>query len=157
MTTRVDHGSFVIERTYPVSPERVFAGWSSRAAKDVWFGTGDDFLERVDAYTLDFRVGGSERLAGVLPGGRAFAYDAVYRDIVADARIIVAYDVAIDGRRTSVSLMTVDIQAVADGTRLTLTEQGAFLDGLDSNDGRREGATDSLDQLARFLASGVAV
>ena len=27
------HSTFVIERTYPASPERVFAAWSDQAAK----------------------------------------------------------------------------------------------------------------------------
>ena len=33
-----------------------------------------------------------------------------------------------------------------------LTEQGAFLDGLDSNDQRQEGATDMLDKLGQHLS-----
>ena len=148
---RVDHGSFRIERTYPASPARVFAAWASHPEKDRWFGTGDDFLTQTDEYVLDFRVGGDERLTGVLPNGRRFSYDSVYLDIVDGARIVAAYSVSIDDRRTSVSLMTVELSGGADTTRLVLTEQGAFLDGLDSNDQRQEGAEDSLEQLARHL------
>lgn len=156
MTTQsVEHGSFTVERTYPATLDSVFGAWSSRSAKNVWFGEGDDFLATTTEYTLDFRVGGRERLAGVLPGGRRFTYDAVYHDIVEDRRIVVSYDVLIDDRRTSVSLMTVELDTGADGTRLVLTEQGAFLDGLDSNDQRREGAVDSLDQLAAYLETRV--
>ena len=147
----VSHGSFTVERTYPVTRQRVFAAWASRAAKDAWFGSGDDFLEQTDEYALDFRVGGREQLNGTMPHGRRFRYDAVYCDIVLDRRIILAYDVAIDGRRTSVSLMTVELSDADSGTRLILTEQGAFLDGLDSSDQRQEGAVDSLDQLGRYL------
>jgi uncharacterized protein YndB with AHSA1/START domain len=106
-----------------------------------------------EEYTLDFRIGGHERLSGTMPGGRSFSYDAIYRDIVDGRRIISAYDVSIDGRRMSVSLMTIALSAVAGGTRLVLTEQGAFLDGLDSNDQRQEGAIDSLDQLEAYLAT----
>ncbi len=102
-------------------------------------------------YTLDFRVGGHERLAGTMPGGRTFTYDAFYHDIVDDRRIIASYDVCIDGRRTSVSLLTIELAAVPGGTSLTLTEQGAFLDGLDSNDQREYGARDSLDKLGEYL------
>jgi uncharacterized protein YndB with AHSA1/START domain len=147
------HGSFSIERRYPAKPQRVFAAWASHAAKDRWFGTGDDFLAPTERYTLDFRVGGREQLEGKLPDGRSFGYDAVYHDIVEDRRIVCSYDVRIDGRRTSVSLMTVEVHAAEEGTRLVLTEQGAFLDGLDSNDQREEGATDSLEQLGAYLNS----
>ena len=154
---RVDHGSFRIERTYDASPDRVFAAWASHAEKDQWFGAGDDFLTQTDEYTLDFRVGGDERLAGTLPNGRRFGYDATYMDIVPGSRIVAAYSVSIDDRRTSVSLMTVELHADEGGTRLALTEQGAFLDGLDSNDRRIEGARDSLETLAAYLGTAAPV
>jgi uncharacterized protein YndB with AHSA1/START domain len=153
MTGSVAHGSFSIERTYPATPQRVFAAWASQQAKDPWFGGGDDFLASTSEYTLDFRVGGRERLEGMLPDGRKFGYDALYQDIVADQRIVLSYDVRIDGRRNSVSLMTVELDEVAGGTRLALTEQGAFLDGLDSNAQREEGARDSLDKLEKYMLS----
>lgn len=150
----VVHGTFTVERIYPTPPERVFAAWASRSEKNMWFGEGDDFLASTDEYTLDFRIGGHERLSGTLPGGRAFSYDAFYQDIVQAERIIASYDVSINGRRNSVSLMTIELIPVTDGTRLVLTEQGAFLDGLDSNEQRQEGAIDSLDQLGAYLKSG---
>jgi len=148
---RVDHGAFTLERTYDATPARVFEAWATHAEKDRWFGTGDDFLAQTDEYVLDFRVGGDERLTGSLPNGRRFRYDATYMDIVNDQRFVAAYSVSIDERRTSVSLMTVDLTDVGGRTRLVLTEQGAFLDGLDSNDQRVEGARDSLETLAGYL------
>jgi hypothetical protein len=56
-----------------------------------------------------------------------------------------------DGQRISVSLATVEIAGTPGGTKLVLTEQGAFLDGLDTNDQRREGTEQFLDSLAAFL------
>ncbi len=135
MTSSVEHGSFSIERIYPATPKRVFAAWASRAAKNPWFGEGDDFLTVTSEYTMDFRVGGRECLEGVMPGGKTFGYEAIYQDIVDDRRIIASYDVRIDGRRNSVSLMTIEFAEVAGGTRLVLTEQ----------------ARDSLDKLGQSL------
>ena len=148
---RVDHGSFRIERTYAASPQHVFAAWATQQEKDRWFGEGDDFLTQTDDYKLDFRVGGDERLEGTLPNGRRFSYEATYLDIVDASRIVAAYSVSIDDQRTSVSLMTVEFNGERNETRLVLTEHGAFLDGLDTNDQRQEGARDSLDKLGQHL------
>jgi uncharacterized protein YndB with AHSA1/START domain len=150
----VTHGSFTVERTYASAPVRVFAAWASRDAKNAWFGEGDDFLTPTTHYELDFRVGGREVLEGMRPGGRLFGYEAIYQDIMENRRIIASYDVRIGGQRYSVSLLTVEFHEIADGTRLVLTEQGAFLDGLDSNEQRVEGAGDSLDKLGQYLESG---
>jgi uncharacterized protein YndB with AHSA1/START domain len=147
----VTHGMFVLERTYRQSPQTVFDAWASRDAKNAWFGEGDDFVTRVDRYDLDFRVGGHEYLDGPLPSGHRFEYDSTYGDIVPGRRIVAMYDVLIDGRRISVSLLTVEFEPAGSGTHLVMTEQGAFLDGIDTNDERIKGADDSLDQLTKYL------
>ena len=46
-------------------------------------------------------------------------------------RIIYGYDMHLDDKRISVSLATVEFKPAGKGTRLTFTEQGAFLDGFD--------------------------
>ena len=56
-----------------------------------------------------------------------------------------------DGQRMSVSLATVELTATAAGTHLVFTEQGAYLDGLDSSGSRRTGTTSQLDNLATVL------
>ena len=145
------HGTFTLERTYAFDRATVFGAWATRNAKNQWFGEGDDFLAKTERYELDFRVGGRELLEGKLPSGRHFVYDSTYRDIVDDRRIVAAYDCLVDDRRISVSVMTVEFLDTLGGTKLLLTEQGAFLDGFDTNEDRIEGASDMLDQLTRFL------
>ncbi len=56
-----------------------------------------------------------------------------------------------DDRRISVSLATVEFEAAGDGTRLTYTEQGVFLDGGDTSDIREHGTRELLDQLDAYL------
>jgi uncharacterized protein YndB with AHSA1/START domain len=152
-TATAAHGTFTVERTYAFDRTTVFGAWATRNAKNEWFGEGDDFLSKTERYELDFRVGGRELLVGLLPSGKHFIYDSIFRDIVDDGRIVAAYDVLIDDRRISVSLMTVEFLDVGGGTKVLLTEQGAFLDGLDTNEDRIEGASDMLDQLGRYLSA----
>ena len=135
-TTRsAEHGSFTINRTYPVPPERVFAAWSSPEAKARWFGApGGD-----PGYTLDFRVGGREINRGGPPDGPVFTYEATYRDIVPAERIVYGYVMERDDTLISVSVTTVEFAPTASGTTLTFTEQGVFLDGGDTTRDSREG------------------
>ena len=146
----VTHDSFRIERTYPATPERVFAAWTTLANKSQWFGEeGEGHV--VEAHTLDFRVGGSEHLTLTF-GTDTYRFDALYQDIVDNQRIVWSYDMHVGPRRMSVSLATVELTGVPGGTTLVMTEQGAFLDGLDTNDARRAGTEEFLGALGEFLA-----
>jgi uncharacterized protein YndB with AHSA1/START domain len=56
--------------------------------------------------------------------------------------------------RISVSLATIELKAEGSGgTRLVLTEQGAFLDGLDQSEPRKGGWRQLLEALDRALKS----
>jgi uncharacterized protein YndB with AHSA1/START domain len=77
------HSTFVIERSYEASPARVFSAWSDKNAKEEWFGPGEE-------HEMDFREGGHEHLLARV-NGAAYTYDAVYADIVPDARIVFTY------------------------------------------------------------------
>lgn len=146
----VVHDSFAIERTYPASPARVFAAWATIEAKSHWFGS-EEGLEPVGEHTLDFRPGGREQFSAKVQGS-LFDFDSTYYDIVDEQRIVWAYDMKMDGRRISVSIGTVELFPAPGGTRLVLTEQGAYLDGLDTNEQREEGTRQFLDNLGTYLA-----
>jgi uncharacterized protein YndB with AHSA1/START domain len=153
MTTRsVTHDTFTIERSYPAAPSRVFAAFASAEAKAIWGDTGD--LEPAEgdagAQEFDFRVGGRERF-GFKWSGTTYRYDALYYDIVPDQRIVYSYEMYAGDARISVSVTTIDIAKNGDGTALTYTEQGAYLDDLDQPRLRQEGVTEMLDGLARYL------
>lgn len=144
----VEHATFVIERDYPVPPARVFEAFADPELKQRWFGApGWD-------WEMDFREGGSERTSGVFENGARISFEARYYDIVPAERIVYAYEMHSDGKRISVSVATFEIAPSDAGSRLKLTEQGAFLDGADTP-GTREGGTLSLlDSLGELLAAG---
>ena len=157
MTERsVIHDTFVIERTYPASSARVFKAFASREAKDAWADTGD--IAEAEPVTgqaeFDFRVGGHERFGNVYQRVR-YTYDAVYYDIVPDRRLVYSYEMYADSMRISVSVATIEFTETDDGTTLTWTEQGAYLDGFEGPDAsrlRQGGTSEMLDGLAKYLA-----
>jgi uncharacterized protein YndB with AHSA1/START domain len=156
----VIHDTFSIERTYPAAPSRVFAAFAAREAKDAWGETGG--LESAEGETgteeFDFRPGGRERF-GLKHQGTTFRYDALYYDIVPDQRIVYSYEMYANDARISVSVATIEFAKRGDGTALTYTEQGAYLDGIDGADApklRREGTTEMLDNLPGYLQSQAA-
>jgi len=156
----VIHDTFTIERTYPAAPLRVFAAFASAEAKNAWGDTGDIEPAGGEAGTseFDFRVGGRERF-GFTMNGTTYRYDARYYDIVPDQRIIYAYEMYAGDARISVSVTTIEFAKSGDGTALTLTEQGAYLDGIDGPQApslRREGVTEMLGNLTGYLAARTA-
>jgi uncharacterized protein YndB with AHSA1/START domain len=152
----VIHDTFAIERTYPAQAARVFAAFASKEAKDAWGDTGDLTEPGADAADseFDFQVGGHERF-GFGYQGVTYQYDARYYDIAAGQRIIYSYEMYADGMRISVSVATIEFRATPDGTALTWTEQGAYLDGFDGAEAprlRQGGTAEMLDGLAKYLA-----
>ena len=79
-------------------------------------------------------------------------FDAVYFDVVPDQRVVYTYDLYIDDRKISVSLATMEIAKAPGGTTLTITEQGAFLDGYDDAGARKHGTGLLMDRIGESLA-----
>jgi uncharacterized protein YndB with AHSA1/START domain len=157
MTERsATHDQFTIERTYPAAPSRVFAAFASSEAKNIWGDTGDIEPAGGDAglAEFDFRVRGRERF-GYRYSGVTYRYDALYYDIVPDQRIVYSYEMYADDARISVSVATIELAKSGDGTALTYTELGAYLDGIEQPGLRKEGTTQMLDNLTGYLNSQV--
>jgi uncharacterized protein YndB with AHSA1/START domain len=144
------HATFVLERTYPVAVDAVWHALSDTAARDQWFGGGPQFDTQEKSH--DFRVGGHATEEGQWHGGPRSRFVSTYTDIVEHQRIVFTYDMWVDDQHLSTSLTTMVLEPEADQTRLTYTEQGVHLDGLDSVAGREEGTRGLLDTLGAFLA-----
>lgn len=144
----ITHATFVIERIYPASPARVFQAFADPKVKALWFKGPDDWDNRGE---MDFRVGGKEWSEGDIPNGPRTRFDAVYYDIVENERIVYCYDMHLDANRISVSVATIELSPEGSGTKLVLTEQGAFLDGYDDAGSREHGTNELMDALGRSL------
>lgn len=152
MTDRsVVHDTFVLQRRYPSTPARVFAAFADMDEKGRWFGGPDEWTAAV--WTMDFRVGGDEISRGADETGLVHSFLAHYVDIIPTSRLVYTYEMLMNDVRTSVSVTTIEILPDGTGTHLIFTEQGAFLDGCDQADGRREGTSDLLDALGASLST----
>lgn len=154
MSRSVTHGSFTIIRQVPHACERVFEAFAKQEAKAKWFAgpSGWELQERI----FDFQEGGRERLKGRHANGMVTVFDCIYRDIVVPnahepGRIIYSYVMYLDGKKISVSQATIQIQAEGTGTKLIVTEVGAFLDGYDDAGSREAGTNFLMDQLETSL------
>jgi uncharacterized protein YndB with AHSA1/START domain len=145
----VTHATFVIERSYPTSPQRVFGAFSDPAKKRRWFAADEEF--KVDSFEMDFRVGGSER-SSFRSQGVTCTNDTVYRDIVPNRRIVIAYTMTLGDHRISSSHATAEFVPTEQGTDLIFTEQAAFFEGADGPQMREEGWRKLLENLAQELA-----
>jgi uncharacterized protein YndB with AHSA1/START domain len=144
-----EHATFTIDHTYDAAPTRVFAAWADQTVKSRWFGAPDDW--ETTEYALDFRVGGRETNRAGAAGGPVYTYEARYADIVPNERIAYTYTMDCDDARISVSVVTVEFKHAGEGTLLTLTEQGVFLDGLDKPADREHGTRELLKSLDEAL------
>jgi uncharacterized protein YndB with AHSA1/START domain len=158
MTTTM-HGSFIIERRYDASPQRVFAAWSDPAAKRQWFVEGEGW--EIQSYEIDFREGGAEKarfrhLKGEETFGEKtiFGNETVFNEIVPNERIIFTYSMDRNGVRFSVSLASVEFAKADKGTRLTFTEHATFFEGGDGVQMREAGWRELLDKLDQYLNKG---
>ena len=153
-TSSVTFDTFSLEREYAVPVARVFRVFADPDAKSgLMDETGDGSGGQGGYDTFEFRVGGAERFSFREPDGRLMTYAATYYDIVDHERIVYAYEMCADGARISVSVATLQFVATSGGTKLTWTEQGAYLDGFDHPELRRGGTDWMLDNLTTHFAA----
>jgi uncharacterized protein YndB with AHSA1/START domain len=150
----VIHSTFVLERSYPSAPERVFAAFADPAKKRRWFleGGKNEVLE----FEMDFRAGGNERARILYKEGpiqgMTISNVILYQDIVPNRRVVSTYNMTLADKRISVSLLTVELAPTETGTDLILTHQGAYFEGADGPQMREQGWSHLLERLAKELA-----
>ncbi len=150
----VTHSTFVVERNYPVSPERVFEAFANPQQKRRWYAGGDG--PNLEIFETDFRVGGRETARSKIGGGplvgQSMTCETVYHDIQPNRRVVVSSTMDIGDKRISASLTTIELLPGAQGTDLIFTEQGAFFEGSDTPAMREGGWRALLDRLGKELA-----
>ena len=151
----VIHNTFVVERNYPIPPERAFAAFADPVKKRRWFAASES--HEVETFEMDFQAGGKEVALYRFKEGTPFPgailrNESWYQDIVPNRRIVVAQTMSLGDRHISSALVTFEFLPSEGGTEVVLTHQAAFFEGSDGPTMREQGWRTLLDRLAQDLA-----
>jgi uncharacterized protein YndB with AHSA1/START domain len=145
--SKVDHATFTITRDFKAPPARVFVAHTSRDAKMRWQAGGEGW--ETFEFTVDVRPGGREVWRGSFRGSPEIRNNVSYFDVVENERLIFGYEMYVGEKRISVSLATIEFEPGGPGTRLTFTEQGAYLDDPEAAANREAGTRALIEKLAK--------
>jgi uncharacterized protein YndB with AHSA1/START domain len=154
--SEVIHSTFVLERHYPVSPERVFAAMSDPRLKRRWFADGGH--NEVVEYSMDFRAGGAERLVYKLGAsspypGAVISSDGHIESIVENKRVVSSATMTFGTAHISTAIATLELRPNGTGTDLICTHQAVFFENSDGPQLREQGWVKILDKLGESLAA----
>ena len=145
----VVHSTFVVERSYPQPPERVFSSFAHPERKRRWYAEGD---HEIQEYDLDFRIGGAEHFRYRFKPGHPIAgseidNESTYQDIVPGQRVVFTQKMSLNAKPVSVAVITLEFLSNGSGTDLVLTNQGTFIDWPDGAKMVEHGWNSLLDRL----------
>lgn len=139
----------VITRLLDAPPALVFRMWTDPAHLVRWLGPRGF---RAHSVRLDLRPGGAWRAAIRSPEGRDHVMQGIYREIVADAKLVFTFAwLGEDGAPGHQTVVTIGL--AAEGARTRLTFHQALFETVDARDSHRGGWSSSLDRLAEALAA----
>jgi len=138
--------SLNLQRSYPVSPEKVWRAWTDPQALKRWWGPGGP--EAVSLVQLDVRVGGRFRIVFGGAQGAEHEVQGVYREVVPNRKLVFTWT----WPRTTPereSLVTILFRPAAGGTELDFTHSGHFDETV--RDNHKRGWGEAFVKLERFL------
>lgn len=149
----ISHTTFVIERDLPGSPKHAFRFWTEHELKRQWTSCHPDWTVLED--TFDARIGGLEVVRWRASEGVEYGYRAHYLDLVPGKLIIYAYAMNTGALQNSAALATIEFVGKRGKTKMTYTEQAAFLDAADAK-GRSRGTEMGFERLVLAIERSLA-
>lgn len=145
MATTTASPSLKIVRHFKTPPAQVWRALTQPEMIRQWMGPSDDF--KCPVAEADVRVGGRYHIGMQSPDGEMHDVSGVYREVVADRRLV--YTWAWKSTPERESLVTIELRALDEGTELTLTHEQFFDAG--ARDHHEQGWQGCLARLARAL------
>ncbi len=140
-----DKPTLVLERRYPVAPQKVWNAWTDPQALSVWFGPGEP--NSVTLAQTDVRVGGRFRLVFSTPDGEEHDVSGRYVEVAVARRLVFTWAWRSTPERES--LVSIDFVPDANGTLMNFRHE-QFFDQA-ARDGHERGWTTTLEKLADLL------
>ncbi|RWD65663.1 MAG: ATPase [Mesorhizobium sp.] len=116
----VSAGTILATVTVAVPPERVFRAITAEDQIPLWWGADD--MYRTTKHTADVRPGGAWRSEGRGADGQDFHVGGEYLEVEPPRRLVMTWIAPWDGDH--VTTVTYTLEAVENGTRLTLRHDG---------------------------------
>ena len=139
--------SLVLNRTYPVAPEKVWRAWTDPQALKQWFGPGE--ASSVELAEIDLRTGGHYHIRFRTPDGEDHDVSGVYREVLENRRLVFTW--AWKSTPERVSLVSIDLRAQGGGTEFVFRHEQFF--DQSARDRHEQGWTGTFTKLERFLTA----
>jgi uncharacterized protein YndB with AHSA1/START domain len=140
-----------ITRTFSAPRGLVFRAWTDPSQLAQWFGPKGFTIPVCE---VDLKVGGALRIVMRAPDGTEHPMRGVFREIVADERLVFT-NLAVDANDKPLleGLTAVTFEDEDGATRVTLTASASGAAGVVERmlEGMEAGWSQSLDKLAEFL------
>jgi uncharacterized protein YndB with AHSA1/START domain len=146
----IEQGVVDQTRVFDQPTNTVFAAWSTKQAQLIWTDPGADWSMSFE--TFRFEVGETDVCRFGPDGGPQYLNENRYLAIEPARRIIYSSSISSGGRLSFAGTVVVTFEAVGEGTRMRLIEQGLYFDGHDAVEGHRSGWESMLDGLTTYLA-----
>lgn len=143
------HATLVFERVCDAPIQTVFAAFADPEARERWGVPSNTAVLRYES--AEFRVGGRDMFRCGSKTDPCFRGETHYLDIVENRRIVWSETIDADGKRHSISLVTVELEPVHTSTSVTLTAQVVWPEGPAGIEGFKNGYEAALDNLVREL------
>jgi uncharacterized protein YndB with AHSA1/START domain len=148
-TAPIHHATIVLEHRYNAPPNRVYAEFANPVVRAKWSAASDDELIYDESA---FKIGGRDVFRCGPRGDLKFQGETIYHFIAPDSCVISTETLQAGGQNLAVSLNTMELQEIPEGTNLKLTVQIASFVGEGLVKGFESGNRGALEGLASHLA-----